>query len=115
VFDGDWLAPGAFVSAVGTSTARNRELDDRTLARASRVVVEWAPQSIVEAGEIVLWNEGRDLAKIIDLPELYRDERAWAAASGHGITVFKSVGVGLADVAAAVLAIERARAGGERA
>ena len=113
VFDGDWLVPGAFVSAVGTSTARNRELDDRTLARASRVVVEWAPQSIGEAGEIVLWREDRDLAKIVDLPALYCGERPWASASEDDITVFKSVGVGLADVAAAVLAIERARAGGE--
>ncbi|HEU4460081.1 MAG TPA: ornithine cyclodeaminase family protein [Methylibium sp.] len=112
VFDGRWLAPGAFVSAIGTSTPKNRELDDATMTRAARIVVEWKPQCLTEAGEVALWVEGRDLAKLVDLPALYREEQGWAPASPDDITVFKSVGVGLADVATAMLAVDRARRGG---
>lgn len=106
VFDGDWLAPGSFVSAIGTSSPTVRELDDTTMACADRVIVEWRPQSLAEAGEIVQWQAGRDLDKCVDLAQLYRQPDAWRARP-EAITVFKSVGVGLADVATAALAYQR--------
>lgn len=108
VFDGAWLSPGAFVSAVGASTPQVRELDDTTMSRAARIIVEWKPQSLAEAGEIVLWPGHTDASNIVDLPELFRAEQPWRTDE-HGITVFKSVGVGLSDVAAAHLALQRAR------
>jgi ornithine cyclodeaminase len=106
VFDGAWLPRGCFVSAMGTSTAKGRELDDDTMSRAAQVLVEWQPQSLREAGELVLWDRGRDLGKVADLPQLYRAERPWR---GHDddIVVFKTVGVGLCDVAAAQLVLSR--------
>lgn len=110
VFDGTWLSPGAFVSAVGTSTPEVRELDDTTMSRAARIIVEWKPQSLAEAGEIVLWPGHVDAHNIVDLPELFRADQPWRTDE-HGITVFKSVGVGLSDVAAAHLALQRARRG----
>lgn len=108
VFDGRWLEPGAFVSAIGTSAPKGRELDDATLSRASRIIVEWKPQSLVEAGELVLWRPQNDFerAKVVDLPELYRHGQPWRGSSGD-IIVAKSVGVGLADVACAYLAYNR--------
>ena len=110
VFDGDWLSPGAFVAAMGTSAPKGRELDDATMDRAARIIVEWRPQSLAEAGEIVLWA-GRDgVDKFADLPELIRSERPWQTDS-QAVTVFKSVGVGLSDVATAHLAVKRLRAG----
>ena len=110
VFDGDWLSPGAFVAAMGTSAPKGRELDDATMDRAARIIVEWKPQSLAEAGEIVLWagRDGPD--KFADLPELIRSERPWQTDS-QAVTVFKSVGVGLSDVATAHLAVKRLRAG----
>lgn len=112
VFDGSWLKPGAFVAAIGTSLPNGRELDDSTLARSGRVIVEWKPQSLVEAGEVVLGRASGALnpEKIIDLSELYRDRRDWRATQDE-VVVFKSVGVGLADVATAWLAVQRANAG----
>jgi ornithine cyclodeaminase len=110
VFDGGWLAPGAFVAAIGTSTPKGRELDDTTMSRADRIIVEWKPQSLAEAGEIVLWNEGRQDDKYVDLPQLFGGEVPWLL-DRPGITVFKSVGVGLADVATAHLVLSRAREG----
>ena len=107
VFDGRWLADDAFVAAIGTSTPAGRELDDETLARASRVVVEWRPQCVAEAGELVQWTRGRDLDKVVDLAQLFAGEVPWQLVPGAvaGPTVFKSVGVGLADLAAASAAL----------
>ena len=110
VFDGAWLSPGTFVSAVGASTPQARELDDATMSRAARIIVEWKPQCLAEAGEIALWPGHVNAYNIVDLPELFRDAQSWRTDE-HGITVFKSVGVGLSDVAAAHLALQCARDG----
>ena len=53
LFDGSRVKRGASVIAVGASLPTGSELDDTTLGRASRVIVEWKPQSLVEAGEVV--------------------------------------------------------------
>lgn len=108
VFSGDWLKPGAFVAAIGTSLPNGRELDDLTLAQAAQVIVEWKEQSLVEAGEIVLGKQACALVdeRITDLGELYRGERPWRNKASD-VVVFKSVGVGLADVAAAGAALHR--------
>ncbi len=102
LFDGALLAPGAFVAAVGTSLPTGRELDDATLRRARCVVVEWKPQSLFEAGEVVIGlREGcLDESRIVDLVELYSGQARWRD-SPKDIVVFKSVGIGLADLAAA--------------
>lgn len=107
VFDGQWLKPGAFVCAMGISTPKGRELDDATLARAERIIVEWAPQSLQEAGEIVLWNGStEDKKKIVDIPALCASASPWRTRE-EDIIVCKSVGVGLSDVACAHLAYQR--------
>lgn len=109
VLDGVWLKPGCFVAAIGTSLPDGRELDDETMRRAGRVIVEWKPQSAVEAGEIVLSLAQGSLHpdKIVDLAQIYRGEQSWRADASE-IVVFKSVGIGLVDVATAWLAVERA-------
>lgn len=109
VFDGGGLKSGAVVIALGTSLANGRELDDATLRRASRVLVEWLPQSLEEAGEIVLGLAAGsiDRSRLADLPALYRGDAPWRE-SERDIVVFKTVGVGLSDVATAWLAVQRA-------
>jgi len=103
VFDGRRLQPGASVIAVGTSLPTGTELDDTTLSRAARVIVEWKPQSLVEAGEVVIGqrNGALDAGRVVDLVELA--EQPWRTAPDD-IVVFKTVGVGLTDLAAASLA-----------
>ena len=109
VFDGAWLQPGCLVIAIGTSLPDGRELDDETLRRAGRVIVEWKPQSMQEAGEVVLGLQqgALQVEKVVDLAEIYRGEHPWRASSSE-IVVFKSVGIGLVDVATACLAVEKA-------
>jgi ornithine cyclodeaminase len=108
LFNGSLLAPGALVIAMGTSLPDGRELDDRTLSRSSRVLVEFRPQSLVEAGEIVLGLAAKafDPDRIADLAGLYGGKEAWRGSDDE-IVVFKSVGIGLADVACAWLALAR--------
>lgn len=108
VFDGSGLKPGALVIALGTSLPDGREMDDTTLRRASHVLVEWLPQSLEEAGDVVqgLATGSLDRARLADLPALYRGEARWRE-DDQDIVVFKTVGVGLSDVAAAWLAVQR--------
>lgn len=102
LFDGNCLMPGAFVAAVGTSLPGGSELDAATLRRAARVIVEWKPQSLLEAGEIEFGRNAGvlDDGRIVDLAELYAGHAAWRTHDDE-IVVFKSVGFGLSDLAAA--------------
>jgi ornithine cyclodeaminase len=107
LFDGDLLSPGAFVAAIGSSLPGTRELDDRALARASMVVVDWGLQAWKEAGDLVLADRSAlPAAKVVELADLVT-----GAAPGRGgddeITIFKSVGIGLQDIALAALAWKR--------
>jgi ornithine cyclodeaminase len=104
LFDGQLLKPGAFIAGVGNSLPTGRELDDATLSRADRIVVEWKPQSCIEAGEIVLGKRSGavDDARIVDLEQIFAGKSPWRT-SPQEIVVFKAVGVGLTDIAAASL------------
>ncbi|VVE28268.1 ornithine cyclodeaminase [Pandoraea iniqua] len=108
LFDGDWLKPNAFVAAIGSSLPTTRELNDATLSRASRVVVEWKPQATSEAGDIILAAKAAlPDEKLIELADALAMPPDAPAPGHHGIVVYKSVGVGLEDVAIAGLAYQR--------
>lgn len=110
VFDGRGLAGNAVVIAVGISADTGRELDDACFDRASRVIVEYTPQSMLEAGDVLSWLRSKHAsqpvpAKLVDIPSLVLQN--WPVEPG--IQVFKSVGTGLADTACAWLAWHRAQ------
>ena len=112
LFTGDELQSGCFVAAIGSSLPHTRELDDRALERASRIAVEWLPQTLREAGDLVLARP--DLVSPDKLVELGALVAGAAPGRQHDdeITLYKSVGVGLEDVALAGLAWQRLQAGG---
>lgn len=105
LFDGADLKAGAFVAAIGSSKPSAREIDDTTLARAGLVIVESLEQARAEAGDLVMAAPGVvDWSSVIEL--------GTAIANGHSrgrgdITVFKSLGIGLADVALGALVTRR--------
>jgi ornithine cyclodeaminase len=107
LFDGALLAPGTFVAAVGSSLPTTRELDDTALARAAIVAVEWREQALREAGDLLL-AAPTALARerIVELGALISG-RAPGRTSAEQITIYKSVGVGLEDIAIAGLAWRR--------
>lgn len=107
LFAGTDIRPGTFIAAVGSSLPTSRELDDAALVRAHCIAVEWRTQSLKEAGELVLAAPGTlDPGKIVELGELVAGTAPGRTADDE-ITLYKSVGVGLEDVAIAGLAYRR--------
>jgi ornithine cyclodeaminase len=108
--EGAWLSEGQHIDLVGAYTPEMRECDDDAVRRA-QVHVDTRAAAIREAGDIVLpIRSGAITADniVADLFELARGERSRRPASdGHCITLFKSVGAALEDLAAAELAVER--------
>jgi alanine dehydrogenase len=108
--EGAWLSEGQHIDLVGAYTPEMRESDDDAVRRA-QVHVDTRAGAIREAGDIVLpIRSGAITADniVADLFELARGERSGRPADdGHSITLFKSVGAALEDLAAAELAVER--------
>ncbi len=105
---GAWLQPGQHLDLVGGFKPDMRETDDAAIGRA-RVFVDTRAGACIEAGDIVQPIEGGvlDPADIAgDLFDLTRGERAGRRFYTQ-ITLFKSVGTALEDLAAAQLAVER--------
>lgn len=108
LFNGDALPSNCFIAAVGSSLPSTRELDDRSLARASIIVVEWKHQTLQEAGDLVLASpETNAISKVAELGELLSMERYARLNTSSGIKIYKSVGIGLEDIAIAGLAYEK--------
>jgi alanine dehydrogenase len=104
---GGWLRPGTHVDLVGGYTPDMREADDDAVARA-RIYIDTAA-ALHEAGDIVQPLKSGRLTKdriVGDLFDLCRG-RCPGRRDAREITLFKSVGSALEDLAAAVLAVER--------
>ncbi|MGT2494394.1 hypothetical protein ACU4GD_37820 [Cupriavidus basilensis] len=81
-------------------------------SRASKLVVEWRPQSMREAGDIVLADPAALPAdKIVELADVVTG-RIQPRGSNADILIYKSVGVGLEDVRAGGLGVPADRRGG---
>jgi ornithine cyclodeaminase/alanine dehydrogenase-like protein (mu-crystallin family) len=107
-----WLKGGAHVNGVGANAANRRELDPEIVRRAALVVTDDIPQAKTEAAEFIDlanagkldWNRVKPLHEIVAAASVPRDASA--------ITLFKSLGVGLEDVAVASIIYDRALASG---
>jgi ornithine cyclodeaminase len=102
---GDWLQPGTHLDLIGSFTPAMREADGVCLARG-RVFVD-TEEALAKSGDLLsAMAEGHFDAALLQatLAQLCRGQHA-GRASAEEITVFKSVGTALADLAAAELAI----------
>jgi len=105
---GEWLKPGAHVDLVGAYNPAMREADDAAVARAT-VYVDTRAGALAEAGDIVqaIASGAITEAKIAgDLAGLCRGDAPGRRSAGE-ITLFKSVGTAVEDLAAAILVYER--------
>lgn len=108
---GEWLKPGAHLDLIGAFKPTMRETDDRAVSRAS-IFVDTREGALSEGGDIVQpLRAGVITAEAIraDLFELARGDHVGRTAPEE-ITLFKSVGAALEDLAGAVLAFEASRA-----
>ena len=103
---GWWLAEGTHLDLVGGFTPAMREVDDHAVAR-SRVVVDTYAGALAEAGDLLgpLARGAIDRGRIVaELAQLVRGQRA-GRTRAEEITLFKSVGSAIEDLAAAALVV----------
>ena len=113
VFDGELLAPGTHVTAMGQYNPQKRELDTETIER-STYVPDLRERAMQDAGSFMYTvDEG-----MVDESHIHAELGAVVAGSAVGretdaeITVFDSGGTGIETVAAAGMLYERAKAEG---
>ncbi len=107
---GSWLAPGAHVNAIGANFPQKRELDDEAIGRAGLIVVDSLEQSRLEAGDLIQafaaepgrWVGVRELAEIVT-------GKTPGRTHARQITLFKSNGIAVWDVAVASRVYELAK------
>jgi ornithine cyclodeaminase/alanine dehydrogenase-like protein (mu-crystallin family) len=116
VLAGEWLGEGAHVNAVGASLPFARELDTAAVAR-SRLYVDRRESALNEAGDFLIPRTERAIGDDHVVGEI--GEVLLGRASGRRddreVTVFKSLGLAIEDVAAAAYIYERARTEGRGA
>ena len=115
IFSADWVAPGTHVNAVGSFQLGMVELPPELFARASVVAVDSREAALEEAGELVAALKAGLLA-----PDAYVEigslDPGWASGRDpSAITVFKSVGLAIQDVAAAELVMANLFGAGDQA
>jgi ornithine cyclodeaminase len=110
---GEWLEPGMHVNAVGACVPDSRELDTAAVARA-RLFVDRRESALSEAGDILIPIREGAIGPdhiVAEIGEVFAD-RAVGRRSEKEITVFKSLGLAVEDLAAARRVYEAAvRAG----
>lgn len=110
VLDGSKLKDGALVAAIGGNQSSRTELDGATLERAVSIVVDDVEQCQIEAGELIggvkaglcRWEDLLTLGSIIN-------GDAECLPPETGVTLFKSVGLAVQDVAMAQALLAQAR------
>ena len=107
---GEWLRPGTHVNAMGSNWHHRREVDSVTVERSAIVAVDALDQAHIEAGDLIIpVDEGRwDWGRAVELGRIVAGA-APGRTDGQQVTLFKSLGIGLEDVAAAGLVYALAR------
>ena len=105
----DWISPGAHVNAIGTHSPNSREIDSATMA-AARIFVDRRESALNEAGDYLLAaKEGLINADSIvaEVGELLIGTKE-GRNSVDEITLFKSLGLAIEDVASAEYLYQKA-------
>jgi alanine dehydrogenase len=105
----DWIAPGAHICAVGACRPAHREMETALVAR-SRLFVDSRRGALAESGDVIIpIEEGAFTPDHIcgELGEVAAGQVV-GRRSADEITIFKSLGMAIEDVAAAHLAYQRA-------
>ena len=97
----DQLRSGALVNAIGSNYADKRELAPDAIRRAERIFVDSIDAARVEAGDLILaaaegaldWNRVEQLGSLVHQGRHSNADHSWF--------VFKSVGIGIQDIAVA--------------
>ena len=110
VFRGEELKSGTHINAAGSNVIIKRELDETCIRRCRSIVVDSKDQARIECGEFLAplekgrltWSQIRELSEVVTA-------RALPRTGPHDITLFKSLGLALEDVAVAAKVYELAK------
>ena len=105
----EWISPGTHINAIGTFSPKAREVDTATMVAAS-LFVDRRESALNEAGDyLIAANEGAIGPEHIraDLGEVLIGTHS-GRSSPEEITLFKSLGLALEDLAAAAHAYQKA-------
>ena len=100
VLDRAWISAGTHINAMGSNVANRRELPADLVTTADVVAVDSLEQAHIEAGDLILANSWANVIELKDVQAGYDPKR---------ITIFKSIGLGVEDVAAGGFVYEQAR------
>lgn len=109
IFDGDWVGEGTHLNVIGGNSPIRSEVDTTTVLRSSQIVVDSLDQAKVEAGEflkcvergLMYWEKVKELSSIVI-------GRSKGRTTEEEITLFKSLGIALEDLAVGATVYERA-------
>lgn len=116
VVQGDWLKPGTHLNVMGSNWANRREVDERVISRSDLIVIDSKEQGMLEAGDLLLpiqqgllgWERVHELHEVVGgtIP---------GRQGAEEITLFKSLGLALEDIAVAahIYTLARERGVGE--
>jgi ornithine cyclodeaminase/alanine dehydrogenase-like protein (mu-crystallin family) len=109
VLKGEWLQPGVHINAAGGNLLLRREIDDDVVLKANRLVVDSLEQSKIESGEFlgVIESGKRHWEDFVELRDIAAGLKP-GRTNASDITLFKSGGVALEDVAMGKAIYERA-------
>lgn len=102
VLEDEWVKPGAHVNAVGSNQARRRELPAELVRRADLVAVDSLEQARIESGDLLMALDEEGWGRVRELKD------APQRPSADAVTLFKSNGLAIEDVAAAAYVYESA-------
>lgn len=111
VLQGAWINDGTHINAAGCNSILRSEVDDETIKRANFIAVDSKDQARLEAGELVLpierglltWERVQELCQVVNGNSKGRKDAS-------DITLFKSLGLAIEDVATAELIYRKALA-----
>jgi ornithine cyclodeaminase len=110
ILSGQWLAAGVHVNAVGSSTPAARELDTAAVSRA-RLFVDRRESTLNQAGDFLIPRKEGAIADTHiqgEIGEILTGQVRGRSAQ-EDITLFKSLGLAVEDVAAAHHLYQKAR------
>jgi alanine dehydrogenase len=113
VLNGHWIAEGTHINAVGSNFLGKAEIDAVAVRRCESIVVDSKDQARIEAGDFVQpledgsihWADIHELGQVIV-------GRYTGRAHPQDVTLFKSLGIAIEDIAVAARVYAKAQAAG---
>lgn len=113
VLKGDWISEGQHLNVVGSNFLSKSEIDVDVIKKADLIFIDHKDQGKMEAGDfiaaldqhVIEWSDINELGRLIA-------SRTPGRTSPQEVTLFKSLGIGLEDVAVAGKVLEKAKAAG---